>query len=242
VSAPSNRPDGPPGPASEPTPTPIRLAAVDDHPVVVEGLVSLVTRESSDLVWLGGASTLAGLEQALERWPSPPDIVLYDLHLHDGSRPTDGIASLTSRGITVVVLTSEVRPIPVRRAVRAGALGVVLKSDPLDRIIDVVHAAAAGDFAASSDLAFVLLTDASLAARLAPRELEALELLADGVPRKLVGAHMDPPVGLATVVTYINRVCERYRALGRDVTTTQDALRAALEDGHLDLPDAPRDL
>ncbi|MGV1008856.1 MAG: response regulator [Dermatophilaceae bacterium] len=240
MTTPPSRPDGPPSQGS--SPRSIRLAALDDHPIVVEGLVSLITREAGDLVWLGGARTFAELERALQRWPSQPDIVLYDLHLHDGSNPSDGIAALRARGITVVVLTSEVRPIPIRRAVQAGAMGVVLKSDHADRIIDVIRSAAAGSFAASSDLAFVLLTDASLTARLAPRELEALELLADGVPRKLIGARMDPPVSLATVVTYINRVCERYRALGRDVTTAQDALRAAVEDGHLDLPESPRDL
>ena len=221
---------------------PIRLAAVDDHPIVVEGLVSLITRDAADLVWLGRSSTWADLEHRLQEWPTPPDLVLYDLHLHDGSTPTEGIATLASRGITVVVFTSEVRPIPIRRAVQAGALGVVLKSDPVDRIVDVVRSAAAGDFAVSSDLAFVLITDESLAARLAPRELEALELLADGVPRKSIGARMVPPVSLATVVTYLNRVCARYQALGRDVTSAQDAVRAAVEDGYLDLPEAQRDL
>ena len=222
--------------------TPIRLAAVDDHPIVVEGLVALITRDAPDLVWLGRSSSWAELEHRLHEWTSPPDLVLYDLHLHDGSSPTEGIANLHSRGITVVVFTSEVRPIPIRRAVQAGALGVVLKSDPVDRIVEVVRSAAAGDFAVSSDLAFVLITDSSLAAHLAPRELEALELLADGVPRKSIGARMDPPVGLATVVTYLNRVCMRYRALGRDVATVQDAVRAAVEDGYLDLPEAARDL
>lgn len=222
--------------------TPIRMAAVDDHPIVVEGLVSLITRDAPDLVWLGRSSTWAELAHRLQEWPSPPDLVLYDLHLHDGSTPTEGIATLSSRAITVVVFTSELRPIPIRRAVQAGARGVVLKSDPVDRIVDVVRSAAAGDFAVSSDLAFVLITDSSLAAHLAPRELEALELLADGVPRKSIGARMDPPVSLATVVTYLNRVCLRYRALGRDVTTAQDAVRAAVEDGYLDLPEAQRDL
>jgi len=220
----------------------IRLAALDDHPIVVEGLVSLITREAPDLLWLGRSSTWAELQQRLLDWHATPDLLLYDLHLHDGSSPTEGVATLCSRGITVVVFTSELRPIPIRRAVQAGAQGVVLKSDPVDRIVDVVRSAAAGDFAVSSDLAFVLITDSSLAAHLAPRELEALELLADGVPRKSIGARMDPPVSLATVVTYLNRACLRYRALGRDVATANDAVRAAVEDGYLDLPEAGRDL
>lgn len=237
-------PPGPAGPPEPPEPprAPIRLAAVDDHPIVVEGLISLVTRDAPDLIWLGRCRSWADLQQRLREWDTPPDLILYDLHLHDGSRPTEGIESLRARGITVVVVTSEVRPIPIRRAVQAGALGVVLKSDPADGIVEVIRSAAAGDFAVSSELAFVLITDPSLAAQLAPRELQALELLAEGVPRKSIGGRMRPPVTLATVVTYLNRACARYQALGRDVATPADAVRAAAEDGYLKPPETQRDL
>lgn len=235
---------GPPDAVGSPEPrtSPIRIAAVDDHPIVVEGLISLVARDAPDVIWVGRSGSWADLQQRLREWETLPDLVLYDLHLHDGSRPTEGIASLRGRGITVVILTSEVRPIPIRRAVQAGALGVVLKSDPVDGIVEVIRSAAAGEFAVSSELAFLLITDETLAAQLAPRELEALELLAEGVPRKSIGARMRPPVTLATVVTYLNRVCARYQALGRDVVTPADAVRAAAEDGYLDAPETQRDL
>ncbi len=220
----------------------LRLAAVDDHPIVVEGLASLITRSAPDVEWMGRSASWQELAERMTLWDDPPDLILYDLHLHDGSKPEQGIAWLVAHGVTVVVLTSELRPVPIRRAVQAGAAGVVLKSDAVDRIVDVVRSAARGEFAVSSDLAFLLVTDRSLAPRLAPRELEALELLADGVPRKLIGSRMNPPVGLATVVTYFNRVCTRYRDSGREVSSPQDAVRAAVQDGYLDLPEVQRDL
>ncbi len=93
-----------------------------------------------------------------------------------------------------------------------------------------------GDFAVSSDLAFVLATDDDLTPNLAhPRTPGAATPRRRG-PRKNVGARLDPPVKLATVVTYLNRICRRYQENGRDVTTSQDAIRAAVADGWFDYP------
>ncbi len=100
----------------------------------------------------------------------------------------------------------------------------------------MVRSVSLGNFAVSSDLAFVLATDEEMVPNLAPRELEVLRLLAEGVPRKSVGSRLDPPVKLATVVTYLNRICTRYQENGRPVSTSQDAIRAAAEDGYLNLP------
>ncbi len=220
----------------------IRLAAVDDHPVVVEGLGAILTRCAPDMEWLGAAHDLVGLREMVTASAQPPDLVLYDLHLHDDSKPADGIAWLTTKGIRSVVLTSEIRPVPIREAVMAGAMGVILKSDDPDRIIDVIRQAHAGDFAVSSELANLLVSDKHMTPHLAPRELEALELLASGLPRKTIGRRMDPPVAMSTVVTYFNRICEKYRDLGRDVHTPQEALRAAAQDGYLDTPEPQRDI
>lgn len=220
----------------------IQLAAVDDHPLVAEGIASYLTRSMGDIRWMGAASSWAGLQLLLRTADCVPDVVLYDLHLHDGSSPEEGIRDLTARGIYVVVLTSELRPIPIRQAVRAGAVGVVLKSDPESRIIEVIRSAARGEFAVSGDLAYVLVTDEALTPKLPPREIEVLRLLATGIPRKSIGSRMTPPVAMSTVVTYLNRVCEKYRDLGREVYTPSDALRAAAEDGYLETPESQRDL
>lgn len=220
----------------------IRLAAVDDHPLVVEGLAAILTRTAPDIRWLGAARNLAGLRDLVMSTTPPPDIVLYDLHLHDESKAADGIDWLAGRGIRSVVLTSEIRPVPIRDAVIAGALGVILKSDETHRIVEVIRQAYSGDFAVSSELAYLLVNDQRMTPHLAPREREALELLASGLPRKTIGRRMDPPVAMSTVVTYFNRICEKYRDLGRDVHTPQDALRAAAQDGYLDAPDPQRDL
>lgn len=217
-----------------------RLLAVDDHPVVVEGLAALLQREAPEFAWAGTARTYpALLEKIREVRSQGPDlelVVLFDLHLGDGEDPVPRIASLVAEGVRVVVLTSEVRPVPLKQVLEAGALGLALKSDEVVSIADVVRAVAAGEQALSSEIAFALASDSGLVPQLSDRELQVLRLLADGLPRKSVGRRLDPPVKLATVATYLNRIFQKYQESGRDVSTFQDAVREAVRDGYLPNP------
>lgn len=210
------------------------MAGIDDHPIVLEGVAAMLREKAPHVHWQGAATSPEALISLVETAAEPVDAVLVDLHLGSGIDALPLIAELDARGIGVVVFTSELRPVPIRRAVTAGARGVALKSDPAEALLEVLDQVSAGDFAASSELAFALLTDDRLAAHLTARELEVLTLLAEGVPRKAIGRRMRPEVGLPTVVTYINRICGRYRSLGRDVSTVNDVLREAAADGHLD--------
>ncbi len=210
-----------------------RLAVVDDHPVVAEGIRRILEEHAPGVTWVGVATSYAGLLDALREWDPLPDVVLYDLDLRDGSTTEDGIAQLHARGVTVVICTGEFRPIPIRDAVHAGAMGVMLKGDPPERMVDVISSAAAGDFAVSGDVAHLLISDEALTPKLAPREIEVLQLLASGIPRKVIGKRMSPPVAETTVITYFKRAVQKYRDLGRQVETPQDAVRAAVHDGFL---------
>jgi DNA-binding NarL/FixJ family response regulator len=210
------------------------VVALDDHPIVVEGIFSLVSRSSPDILLVASATSWRDLSEALSGHDEAPDLALVDLHLGSDGESLEAITSLTEAGVPVVILTSELRPVPIQRAISAGAVGLALKSDPVDRIIATIRAVGSKGLAVSSDLAFVLLSDQTLAAQLAPREVEVLALLADGVPRKLVGPSMDPPVSASTVNTYINRACSRYRELGRQVWSPRDVVRAAIADGHIE--------
>jgi DNA-binding NarL/FixJ family response regulator len=216
----------------------VAVAGLDDHPVVMAGVEASLARRGGQYRWLGSAASWAELDTRLAEWPVVPDVVIVDLHVFDGSDPGEGIAALVRRGISVVAFAAEPRPIPVRRAVATGASGLVLKADSTDALLTVLDEVSTGRFAASSDLARDLLTDTSRAALLTPRELAVLSLLAAGVPRKAVGSRLDPPVGHATVVTYIRRIYRRYRAIGRNVATIGDALREAAADGYI-TPERP---
>ena len=161
-------------------------------------------------------------------------MVLVDLQLKDGLKGPEVVAQLDELGVPSVVYTAELRPLPIRRAMAAGALGLALKNDPMDGLIRTIRAAAAGEFAVSSQLAHVLIKDVSLTPRLAPREIEVLELLHQGIPRKSVGRLMNPPASDSTVDTYLRRVSGKYRQLGRTVNGVPDALGHAERDGYFE--------
>ncbi|MBA8795799.1 DNA-binding NarL/FixJ family response regulator [Friedmanniella endophytica] len=208
----------------------VRLGVVDDHDVVLVG-VGAIARANPGVI---AEFIPAGSVDELLADPAVPDVVLLDVNLADGTDVADSVRRLVERDLVVVLYTSDVRPVPIRRGIRAGARGVALKSDPADTLIDTVLDARAGDFAVSSELAHVLATDETLCARLAPRELEALRLLATGIPKKQLGRWMQPPVEVTTVNTYFNRIAQRYAELGRNVGNVYQALREAEADGHLD--------
>ncbi|MCR1784189.1 response regulator transcription factor [Nocardioides carbamazepini] len=221
------------------TTEPIAIVAVDDHPVVVEGLRSALERRGFAFRWLGSARTAAALHLLLDEAEQEPDLALVDLHLGDGSDSEDLIRTLTGRGIRCVVLTSESRPVPLRRAVAAGAVGLILKSDPLEQIVSVLEQVDQAGLATSSELAHALVTDEQVCARLAPRELEVLQLLADGHTRRSIARAFDPPLSESTVSTYVERVFQQYRLLGRTVRNTVEAVREATADGYFGEPARP---
>lgn len=210
-----------------------RVAAIDDHPVVVAGIVSVLERAGEPIEWLGAATTWAELQALLKTWPHPPDLVFVDLYFGDGSTPEEVIGTLTEQGIRALVVTSERRPVPIRKAMAAGAVGLVLKSDPPERIADVLTQLRDGQFAVSSDLAYVIVTDDELVTHLTEREVEILQLLSQGYTRAMVAASLDPPAKPSTVNTHINRCAARYRERGVPVSSTVDLLRAAGAEGYL---------
>ncbi|MDN5563703.1 MULTISPECIES: DNA-binding response regulator [Luteococcus] len=212
--------------------SPLRLAALDDHPVVLAGLQAIEQASSGGLAIVHSVTEPEELFRRVAE--EPVDVALVDLQLKDGLKGPEVVAQLDEMGIPSVVYTAELRPMPIRRAVAAGALGLALKNDPLDGLIRTIQSAAAREFAVSSQLADVLIKGPSLTPRLAPREIEALELLHQGIPRKSVGRLMNPPASDSTVDTYLRRVSSKYRMLGRTVHGVPDALSHAERDGYFE--------
>ncbi|GAB3582666.1 response regulator [Calidifontibacter terrae] len=213
-------------------PTPLRIGAIDDHPIVLRGLMAAIGAAGADFTVDFLVTSLRDLD-----WnrAAPPDVLLLDIDLNDGSEADENVATLVAMGLRVLLFTAERRPAQLRRLIAAGAAGLALKSDSEDLIIEAIRQVAAGEFATSSHLAAALLTEPELMATLAPREMEVLEQLAAGVPKKAIGGLLDPPVSASTVETYFQRIAARYAALGRPVANIYGSLREATRDGHLDL-------
>ena len=121
---------------------PIRVAVVDDHPLVRQSIRDLLGGEL-DMEWVGEASDGAEATELVAR--TRPDIVLMDLSMPgiDGLTATQRITSSTSTA-RVLVLTTSVDPARFRRSLDAGASAVMDKDgNPatlLAGIRDVFHA------------------------------------------------------------------------------------------------------
>lgn len=215
---------------------PLKLAAVDDHPFVLKGILWTVREHAP---WVEVIGTASSVGELLAAGGAAADVVLLDLDLGvpaDESDPTANVRAIREAGPQVLILTAEERPIPVRRAIAAGAVGLVLKSDPAHLLIDALRIARTGELAVSGRLAHALLTDDDLVGHLAPREIQVFELLAQGVGRADIGRLMEPRAATSTVDTYLKRAARTYRSLGRSTYNAYETFQHVIRDGHVDGP------
>jgi DNA-binding NarL/FixJ family response regulator len=189
------------------TPVPVRLLIVDDHPVVREGLRSMLAGTAIDVV--GEAGTAA--EAIRLATDTGPDVVLLDLGLPD----LDGLSAVARlkqarAGAAVLVVTMHDDPALVRGAVHAGAGGYVLKGVSRQELLAAIYAVHQGDAVIDP---LLLRTLAGVApapagaggpAPLTPIEHDVLELIAAGLTNREIASRMHWSV--ATAKKYVQRV------------------------------------
>ena len=188
----------------------IRILLVDDHQLVRAGLASLLD-STDDLRVVGQADNgRRAVELAAEVLP---DVVLMDLSMPvlDGVEATRELLAANPK-LPVVVLTSFSDQPRVSEALRAGAVGYLLKdSDPRD-LLAAVRAAAQGHSPLDPRVARALLPSAepqSAADGLSGRELEVLGLVAKGMANKQIGRALG--ISERTVKAHLGKV---FRQIG----------------------------
>ena len=181
-------------------PSDIRVIVCDDHALYRRGVVM----ELDDADGLEVIGEAAGGDEAIELATAmAPDVVLMDVRMPG----TDGIAA--TRAITDALHTTKVVMLSVSGeeddlfdAVRAGAVGYLLKESSFDSIADAVRGAAAGHSFVSPALAARLLDEfrsrasrsmvgPADSAHLSSREVHILELLADGADNTDIAAALE---------------------------------------------------
>ena len=163
--------------------TPIRVMIVDDHAVVRSGL-SAFLMVYDDLEFVGEAG--GGLE-AVRKCPEiKPDVILMDLVMPevDGSEATRLIREACPH-VQVIALTSYKEEELVQGALKAGAIGYLLKNVTADDLARAIRAAYAGRPTLAPEAAEVLIRAATHKEEADPgltdRELEILQLMVDGL-------------------------------------------------------------
>ena len=207
----------------------IDVAAVDDHPVILDGVAAWVSEPGSGIRVVGSAATVAALLAGPGR---RAQVVLLDLDLGDGSTAEENVAAIRAAGPAVLVLSASDKPATVRHAIRAGALGYVLKNEKTAQVRAAIRAVAAGKDWISPRLAYIFATDdAPDRPVLSPQETRALQLYATGMPMKSVARRMS--ISEETAKQYVGRVREKYARAGRAAPTKLELYHRAVEDGHL---------
>ncbi|MBL0085389.1 MAG: response regulator transcription factor [Ideonella sp.] len=193
---------------------PIRIFLVDDHPMIRHGLAAMIEGED-DFILVGDA---ASGDEALDRIPPlRPDVVLMDLVMPG----TDGITTIERLhpGLPetrFVVLTSLLEPGEIRRAIKAGASGYLLKNATSQELITVLRETHAGRRVLAPEA-----TDAIIAASQKPapgadltqRERELLALMSRGMSNQQIADALS--IALPTVKFHITNILSKLHADNR---------------------------
>ena len=207
--------------------TRVRIAIVDDHRLLVEGLAAR----------LGAPRTRIEVVAALTRWDAllehpafPVDVVVLEHSLDDGVPFDQKLRSLEATGVPVVVLARSGDPATVHGALSAGAAAFVAKNESADELVAAVHDVAAGREHRSPSVLAALEEYANRAdPSLGKQELMALQLYAGGRSVHEVAVHMATTD--QTAKSYIKRGRRKYRAAGVDLGTKLLLRRHALREG-----------
>ncbi len=212
----------------------IRILVADDHPVVREGLVAMLSREP-DIDVIGEAGDG---QEAVERAASlGPDVVLMDLQMPRLSG-VDAIRRIREQhpGMQVLVLTTYGDDDSIFQGIAAGARGYLLKDAPRDELFRAVRAVARGESLLQPAVATRLLDRFSRGGgRSAPpqetlteREIDVLRLLAKGSANKEIGKRLH--ISESTVKTHVANIFQKL-----DVSDRTEAVTVALTRGLITL-------
>jgi DNA-binding NarL/FixJ family response regulator len=203
----------------------IRVLAVDDHPLLREGIAALIeSEEGMELV--GEASN--GRE-ALDLFrKSQPDITLMDLQMPE-MNGIDAIGAIRGEfpDARIIVLTTHPGDVQVSRALKAGARGYLLKGMLRKELSETIRAVHAGQKRLSSEAA-AEVAEHAIDDALTPREIDVLRLIAAGKANKEIGTQLS-----LTEVTVKSHVKNIFAKLGANDRT--HAAMIALKRGIIDL-------
>jgi two-component system, NarL family, response regulator len=209
-------------PSSESPTSVIKVLIADDHPVVREGLVAIF-KSQNDIKVVAEATNG---EEALELCHQHvPDVLLLDLRMpkKDGLQV---ITELTSRRVSkprVIVMTTYESEEDIRRALKAGAKGYLVKGTAPQQIRESVRRVAAGESLLPSNIA-AKLAESMAHPELSERERQVLQNMANGRSNKEIGQILY--ISENTVKAHVKSILTKLDAIGRT-----EAIAIALKRG-----------
>jgi DNA-binding NarL/FixJ family response regulator len=209
---------------------PIRILIADDHPIVRDGLIAILSTQA-DFQVIGEAAT--GRETVARALELQPDVLLLDLEMPD----MDGVHALESirrqfQGVQAIVLTAFDTDERILSALKSGARGYLLKGAPRQEIFHAIRTVSQGGTLLQPLVTARLLNHlrSEVAPQpvvdpLTPREREVLLLVAQGQSNKQIAAGLG--ITERTVKFHVSRILSKLAAANR-AEAVQKALLAGL--------------
>jgi DNA-binding NarL/FixJ family response regulator len=202
--------------SSEPQPAKKRIFIVDDHAMFRDGLRRLIDLEP-DLTVCGDAPDAAGGMQGISA--SSPDLVIVDISLET----TSGIDLIKTikhevEDMPVLVVSMHSESLYGDRALRAGAMGYVMKSEPATTMIAAIRKVLSGNVHISEKMTTLVVSKfvkgesdqiPSLLETLSDRELEVFRMLGQGKGTREIAQEMN--VAIPTIGSFKNRIKEKLK-------------------------------
>lgn len=208
----------------------IRILVADDHPVVRDGLVAILSTQP-DFEVVGQAGN--GLEVIQQVQTLNPDVILIDLEMPE----LDGVGALDTlrtknTNVRAIVFTAFDTDERILAAVQAGAQGYLLKGAPRDELFNAVRIVHAGGSLLQPVVASKLLRQVSETApsnveELTPREMEVLLLLAQGLQNKEIGLRLI--ISERTVKFHVSSIMGKLGAGNRTEAVTMAAQQGLIK-------------
>ena len=212
----------------------IKIIIADDHPLIRQGL-RVVIEAQPDMELVAEASNgEQAIQQALAL---KPDIVIMDLQMpvKDGLAATREIAQANPQ-VQVLILTSFPDDDNVYTAIKAGAMGFLLKDSSAEYLLDAIRTVSRGESVLHPTIARKLMQEIRQPPRLpptteplTPREVEVLGCLTQGMANQQIARQLS--ISVRTVSTHVRNILDKLHLANR----TQAALYA-LDQGIVSKP------
>lgn len=210
----------------------IRVMLVDDHPIVRQGIKSMIEKEADINIIAEASDGKEAVEKALAQ---SPDVLIMDVTLPvlNGLEASQQLLR-RNRNIKILILSMHDNRVFIEKALNYGIKGYILKESAADEIVPAIREVYAGRFFLSSKISSLVIQDyvslqkKSLRIRslsiLTEREREILQLIAEGLNNKEIAQKLN--LSLKTVMVHRNNIMNKL-----DIHSQAKLIRFALKEG-----------